>query len=258
MPRSHAAAPFLLMALLSAGSCTSPTERSDIAPSGVSLDIISGDKQTAHQFTQLLQPIVVQLMSSKGRPVKGQVVTFTPLTGSGSVWAGSAITDAEGYAKEWWTIGSLVSDIQNVLEARTVDPVTGERIVLGTLRATGQSWTTPQIQCQFPGQTNWVPNPAGTGDNCPPNILSGGRSVPAGTTLQIRFRVIDNGIPVPGVPIDFLVGGRGTVSPAQLITGADGVGVVTFTGGQAGILNEIFATVDPLGIQLSIPIKYGY
>ncbi len=224
MPRPSTITSCLLVALAGAVSCSSPTEQREFDLSGARLDIISGNQQSGRENTLLAQPIVVQLLNSKGRPVKGQVVTFTPLRESGSAWAGSAVTDADGFAKEWWIVGSYLWD--NYLEARTVDPVTGERVVLATVKATSVRWTNPQIQCQFPGQTSWVPASA---TDCPSTQLP--KDVARGGSLQILFRVVDDVTPVGGVPVSTIALKPSSITPAGAYTGTDGVVATIFTAG---------------------------
>lgn len=253
MARRFAAAPLLAAASLTFTSCATPTDSVNDSGPAISLSIVSGDAQSSLEFTQLPEPIVAQLLNSRGRPVKGQIVNFRAMIESGSVWAGSAITDANGIAKEWWTLGPHNS-LEKILEARTIDPVTGERIVLATARATTRAWQgEPLILCAFPGQTSFVPT---SDTDCPANFL--GHSVPNGSSIQIRFQVLDNGTPAAGVPLDVIVGGGGKVSPAQVYTGADGIAAITFTAGPTHILNSIQANFLAMGVSRNVDIKAGY
>jgi len=220
------------------------------------LSVVSGDNQAARAYTQLAQPVVVQLLTSKGKPIKGQVVTFRTLYGTGSVFAGAAITDANGFARDWWTLGD--GGFENALEARTVDPVTGERIVFATSFATAVLWTAPEIQCKLPGQTFWGINQQ-TGEGCPQfqNTIS----VPNGASIQLQFRLRDNGVVVPNAPVDFIVTGGGRIAPGEVLTDADGVVTVTFTAGPTKILNTIQAWVPGLPqdvLFFHLDIKAGY
>ena len=49
------------------------------------------------------------------------------------MFAGASLTNADGIAKEWWTLGA--SGAQTV-EVRAVDPTTGEKQVFATFNAT--------------------------------------------------------------------------------------------------------------------------
>lgn len=57
--------------------------------------------------------------------------------GGGSVWAGSALTDKRGHARDYWTLGPSTDPGANTLEVRAVDPTTGEKRVFATFTATG-------------------------------------------------------------------------------------------------------------------------
>jgi len=244
----------LLLAAITVGitSCETPTANESQSPDGIKLNIVSGDTQQAREFTQLQSPIVVQLLSSRGKPLVGQIVNFRTLLASGSVWAGSAITDSKGIAREWWTLGDY-NPFEQLLEARAIDPVTGEKIVLATARAVATQWTSVQLQCQFPGQTSWTPV---TDTDCP--ALQVRKSVPVGGTLVIKYRVLDDGTPVPGVPLEFIVSNGGKVTPPYIYTGADGTASVTFTAGTPGVLNSVDAYFVAKNEVLSVGIKVGY
>jgi hypothetical protein len=92
-----------------------------------------GDGQSGPPGTELPEPLVVRLLTGAGRPVPGQIVNFVVTRGGGSVFAGRAITDADGIAKERWTLGAAPGE--NEVQARAVDATTGERLVFGTFRA---------------------------------------------------------------------------------------------------------------------------
>jgi hypothetical protein len=99
----------------------------------LSLDIVSGDAQSAQANTELPNPLVVRVTNDRGRPVGDQIVNFRVVSGGGSVYAGSGITNRDGLAQEWWTLGS--TGVQR-LEVRAVDPATGEKKVYGQFAAT--------------------------------------------------------------------------------------------------------------------------
>jgi alpha-tubulin suppressor-like RCC1 family protein len=97
--------------------------------------IVSGDGQTATVGTELSAPVVVRVTDDAGTPVPGQLINFRVVSGNGSVFAGSSLTNAAGEARERWTLGTIVADDQK-LEARAVDPTSGEAIVFATFHAT--------------------------------------------------------------------------------------------------------------------------
>lgn len=67
--------------------------------------------------------------------LSGTLVTFHVVSGDGSVFAGSALTNALGEARERWTLGT-VAGLQE-LEVRAVDQTTGAPIVYTTAKAQG-------------------------------------------------------------------------------------------------------------------------
>lgn len=100
-----------------------------------SIDVVAGDAQVGTAGQQLPDPLVVRLTDPLGRPLDEQPVTFHVTSGEGSVFAGSVLTDEEGRAQEWWTLGSAEGD--NTLEARAVDPESGESVVQARFSAKG-------------------------------------------------------------------------------------------------------------------------
>ncbi|HKP75190.1 MAG TPA: Ig-like domain-containing protein, partial [Longimicrobiaceae bacterium] len=121
-------------AALALSACDSPTGSSEPVPAR--LDIVSGDLQTQTVGKELAQPLVVKVLDSKGKAVEDQIINFRVTAGNGSVFAGSALTDGNGEARERWTLGTVAGDTQRV-EARAVDPSTGAALVFATFRAVG-------------------------------------------------------------------------------------------------------------------------
>ena len=99
------------------------------------LDVVSGGDQSGTVGEELTQPLVVRVRNSDDQPVAGQIVNFRVVKGGGTVFAGTAITNADGLAQERWTLGTSVADSQ-VVEARAVDPATGEPLVFARFVAT--------------------------------------------------------------------------------------------------------------------------
>jgi hypothetical protein len=95
--------------------------------------VVSGDGQEGDPGEELPDPLVIQALDERGRWIRDQLVNFRVTEGGGSVWAGTAMTDEKGYAREYWTLGQ--SGDQTV-EARAVDPTTGAKLVFATFSAT--------------------------------------------------------------------------------------------------------------------------
>lgn len=124
------------LATLALGACAGKAP-ADLTPPTLSLGVVSGRRQQATVGQELPQPLVVQVLDSKLRPVKGQLVSFRVLSGGGSVYAGSTLTNADGIALDYWVMGPQPGPAR--LLVRAVDPATGEKrnIALFTAVALG-------------------------------------------------------------------------------------------------------------------------
>jgi hypothetical protein len=95
--------------------------------------IVVGDSQAGTVHAALPAPVVVRVLDDSQRPMHGQLVNFVVTSGGGHVFAGSALTDTSGEARELWTLGDTAG-IQH-LAARAVDPTTGEAITFAEIVA---------------------------------------------------------------------------------------------------------------------------
>jgi hypothetical protein len=198
----------LLAALALAWGCDSPTGSGPGVPA--SLDIVAGDLQRQTVGTELPQQLVVRVLNDKGKPVKGQIVNFRVTAGDGAVFAGTALTDASGEARERWTLGTVAGDTQRV-EARAVNPATGEALVFGQFRAVG------------------TPGPAASLVVVGSATPTGLPSLPLADSVAVFVRDV-YGNPVPEQAVTWTVKqGGGTVSPASSATGANGVARTAWT-----------------------------
>jgi hypothetical protein len=118
----------LILAVLACSEATRPG-----SPGDIDLHVTGGNEQTGLIGQELPQPIVVRVTNQDGRPAPGVLINFVVTAGGGHVFAGSALTNAEGEARERWTLGQEPGD--NVVEARSVDPTTGEAIVYAQIHA---------------------------------------------------------------------------------------------------------------------------
>ena len=137
MRKPELAGGLLAVLVLAVMGCESPTE-TGASPAEISLVVVSGSGQTGPVGAELREPLVVRVTKDRGVATVGvplQLVNFRVLTGGGSVFAGSALTDLHGYAREYWTLGPNPG--QNILEVRSVDPSTGVKQVHARFEATG-------------------------------------------------------------------------------------------------------------------------
>ena len=75
-------------------------------PMPTTLSTVSDDNQTGLTGETLLNPFVVEVHDQYGDPVEGVTVTFTLLTGGGSLSAETTTTDANGQAETTLTLGN--------------------------------------------------------------------------------------------------------------------------------------------------------
>jgi len=263
MLRRHTVASVAL-SLTFLGACSEPpSSPPDNLNIPISLNVLSGGDQSALEYTQLPQIIVVQILNSRNKPVVGQIVNFRVVQGGGSVFAGAAVTDNKGIAKDWWTVGG--AGFRNLLEARAVDPVTGAQLVLGTVLAFPQPLINPQIQFKCANQADWTPPPT-TGPG-PRECYGPAPDAPRfekGEVVTIQVRVVHNGtVPVPNMWLDFYadhntVGGTPpSVTPVYGRTNADGIATLMFTIGSQSVLNSLLV-VGPGGIERVQEFRAGY
>jgi hypothetical protein len=119
----------LLLAVLGCGDATPP-----VLPGDLNLEVTGGGEQTGLVGQELPNPIVVKVTGPDG-PAPGVLINFVVTAGGGHVFAGSALTNTAGEARERWTLGPAAGD--NVIEARSVDQTTGDAIVYAQIHATG-------------------------------------------------------------------------------------------------------------------------
>jgi hypothetical protein len=159
----------------------------------IQLSIVSGNNQTAYINTQLPQRLVVRV-TSNGNPLAGAAVSFTVKTGGGSLANVNAQTDGSGQAGADWTLGSLVG-------AQTVEVSTAGAPAV-TFTANASNPPTSSLVVQIVGGNN----------------QTGGVNTLLPQRLAIR--VMNNGVPVAGAAVSFVVKtGGGTLSAVSLVTG---------------------------------------
>src|SRR4051812_40283186 len=94
-----------LLASFVLAACTTdgPTATPNAGP--VLLNIASGNTQVGDPGKELPSPLVVIATDERGKVVKGQLVNFVVVSGGGSLFSGSSITDQKGQAEDYWTLG---------------------------------------------------------------------------------------------------------------------------------------------------------
>ncbi|HKG95824.1 MAG TPA: Ig-like domain-containing protein, partial [Gemmatimonadaceae bacterium] len=241
--RANNALCLVLAAAALAAACdeyTAPTSLEGDA-SGMRLEIVSGNNQSAPVGTELSQPLVVRAFNSAGNPIANQIINFRVTLGGGSVFAGTAKTNANGYAREWWTLGPAAG--LNRIEARAVDAATGERLVFGVFEATGTSGVPTDTTTDT--TTTPPPTPVVTTVTVTPDSSS----IQTSQTVQLSAAVRDqNGQPMTAtVSWSSLNPGIANVNANGLVTGASAgtARIVGATSGKADTAKVVVTSVTP-------------
>ena len=186
------------------------------------LAIVDGDGQTGPIGGQLAEPLIVRVTDTRGRPVAGATVAFSPT--AGSLAPETATTDADGLALTQWSLGG----------------------------ATGNQ----QVNASVPGSTPLLSvlfnATASAGAARGLIIVSGnGQSGTAGGTLPLPLvvRLLDgSGNPIAGGAVSWVIGaGGGSVDPAASTTAPDGTTSAVWTLGPGLGSNTVTAVVSGVG-----------
>ena len=202
-----------LGALLLAGACGGDNLvlPEDGVPSTIS--IVSGNPQNGTVGAALASPLIVRILDAAGRPVQGQQVTFTVVSGGGSVTPATPSTGADGQATAAWTLGPSAGAQQ--VQAKATGGAAPDNLTVLFNAVAGASAAANLIA-----------------------VSGGGQTGTAGSTLSdsLIVRVTDGaGNPVGGVAVTWTVTGGGSVSAATSVTGDDGrTGVRHTLGAVAG------------------------
>jgi hypothetical protein len=114
--------------------CDSGHDPSTEPGSATLVSIIAGGSQRAVVGEELPDAIVVRATNANSEPVPDQLINFVVVTGGGSVFAGSALTNRLGEARERWTLGPTAGE--QAIEARAIDQTSGDPIVFARVTAT--------------------------------------------------------------------------------------------------------------------------
>ena len=221
------AVPYAL-ALIATLSCGSPTDNAPRMPAA--MIVISGDEQEATVGTELPDPLIVRVEDDAGRPVAGQLVNFRVVSGGGSMFAGSGLSNADGLVQDRWTLGTSTSVGQRV-EARAVDPQTGAPLVFAVFTAIPRAGA-PSVVSKHDGDEQEA---------------AAGAPVPIAPAVLL---VDTHGNPVAGMTVTFGTETEGsTITGGTVVTNAQGVAAVgSWTlRPQAGV-NELTARVGDLPV----------
>jgi alpha-tubulin suppressor-like RCC1 family protein len=186
--------------------------------SPAAITIVSGNAQSGTVGSALSAPLVVKVADSFGNAVPGATVSFAAVSGGGSVSAVQVVTGAEGLAQVTGTLGTAPG--ANSFSASVGGVAQG---VAFTATATV-------------GAANSITIVSG-------NAQSG--TVGSALSAPLVVKVADSfGNAVPAATVSFaVVSGGGSVSAAEVVTGAEGLAQVTATLGTAPGENSFSASV---------------
>jgi N-acetylneuraminic acid mutarotase len=223
------AAAALALGMLGLLSC----DQSATAPrlDQLTLDVVSGNGQTGVVGTELA-PLIVKVTSG-GNPLVGQILNFRVVSGGGSVYGGTELTDNDGIAQELWTLGTSTA-VQQSVEVRAVESSTGAKKVFAAFTATA-----------LPGPGAEIAIRAGNQQTAHP--LS---SVPIAPAVQVTDQY-GNPVSLPNVNVTFVPDdGSGRVTNARATTDANGIATVGswIIGSACGSENTLTATATANGI----------
>lgn len=221
----HAVPIWMLCALIAGlaacggGSGHGPSEdvtRNQLATARLS----AGNNQSATVGTDLPNPLVAQLLNAWAEPIAGQVVNFRVTLGGGSVFAGAAASDADGFVRERWTLGT-VSGPQRI-EVRSVDPQ-GAGVAYATFEAVAVADVAVKVDIA-----------AGNGQTAAQL-----QTLPAFVKAVLHDRY---GNPVAGTPVSFNAA-AGSVSPSIVLSDVLGEASAQWTLGSAIGSQQLVASV---------------
>ena len=212
-----------LAALAALAACDSPNEsRPRVA---AALQEVTGNDQSAAVGARVTNPIVVRVVDDRGRPVEGALVAFRVTSGGGSLAAGSAQTDAQGEARDLWTLGTSTApaDSQRV-EARL------------SLNASGQAATVVFRATARPGAVAMLVLLRG-------GTQEGSAGAPLPDSLMVRA-VDEFGNPVPGATVNWTVrSGGGQITPTSTTDAAGNTRAAWVLGNVVTVAQTAAATV---------------
>jgi hypothetical protein len=188
----------------------------------------ASNNQTGTIGLPLAEPISVQVTDQSGNPVANVVVTWTVLTGGGSVATATSTTDGNGNASVIWTLGATPGE--NTLRASI---------------ATGASVTITATGVAAIGSTMSIVS----GNN--QTIANGATSAPLVVMVSTA-----QGLGVPNVPVTWTMTGSGTLSAAATTTDANGQTSVTVTpsaGAQTVTVTGTAAGLTPVVFTITVP-----
>ena len=207
------------------------------------LSIISGDSQSGATGDTLTNPFVVEVRYGSDIPLAGLTVTFTVLTGGGTLSATTGTTDANGQAESTLTLGGDPgSNTVEVSAENSAETVTfSAEAALPPPTPTTLSSISGGEQDELTGGTSMDPFVV--------EVIDQDGNPLEGVTVTFTILADDGSMRTTTVPTD--ESGRAEIT---LPPGSD-PGRYTITGSVEGIAETVtFTVVVPLEFDLSLPV----
>jgi hypothetical protein len=203
------------------------------AGAAASIAKVAGDAQSGTSGQPLAAPLVVRVADSYGNPVGAAGVTFTRVSGNGSISTSNALTTADGLASTAYTLGTTAGT-----ESIRAD-VSGLTGVVATFSLTSTAGAPTAV----------VP------------VSRGAQHITAGGSLSgplVALVSDSHGNPVPGANITWrVVSGFGSLSADHSSTNAMGEASVNFAAdGRAGT-TLVSASIGESSVQFTIVVDVG-
>lgn len=242
---------FALLALVALGSCDGGPGSEPETPAA--LAIRSGDGQTADARTAVPNPPTVQVTGESGSGVGGVTVTFSVISGGGSVESATAVTGSNGVASSGaWTLGdpgpqqlrASVSGLNPVVFSATARDVPAVLVIHAGdgQRATAGTAVPDPIQVRVTGVTD-----AGLeGVEVGFQVTGGGGSVESATATTD-----DDGLASPGA---WTLGAPGPQALRATVTGLDPVTVRATALGVPAEMTVVAGAGQEVTVGTAVPI----
>lgn len=98
------------------------------------LAVVSGNEQEDTVTRALDDTLVAKLEDNQGQGIQDAVISWVVTEGGGEVFSPSTGTDEQGFTRNLWTLGPVAGG--QAVEARWIDPSTGETEIVGEFTAT--------------------------------------------------------------------------------------------------------------------------
>lgn len=226
--------PLLPVALLALASLTGCHDEPLAPVPGVAaaIRLVEGGNQSGVVGQELPSPLLVEVTDAQGNPVANQILNFRVISGGGSVFAGTGLTNAAGRAQERWTLGTNAKEPQ-LLEARAVANATGAPLVFAAFSATALP--------DAPASMLIASGDFQTG-------MAG--SALAGPLVVLLADKFDN--PVPGIDVTWAIDdGGGALDASTTSTDASGQASNRWRLGPAALSQHVLAESAPLSVRFS-------